>query len=118
MKNPAPSALRRRVANPSSPSCLRVDKSSMTLLSGRSRYTATLCAPVVPAFFWSWTSPPCIPPLIRLKYCASSLYRESEMPTYEYRCPVGHEFEKFQKMSDKPRAKCPVCGKPATRLMS
>jgi putative FmdB family regulatory protein len=40
------------------------------------------------------------------------------MPTYEYRCPAGHEFEKFQKMTDKPRAKCPVCGKPATRKIS
>jgi putative FmdB family regulatory protein len=40
------------------------------------------------------------------------------MPTYEYRCPAGHEFEKFQKMTDKPRAKCPVCGKPGERLIS
>ena len=40
------------------------------------------------------------------------------MPTYEYRCPEGHLFEKFQKMTDKPRAKCPVCGRPATRKIS
>jgi len=40
------------------------------------------------------------------------------MPTYEYKCPDGHVFEKFQKMSDRPRAKCPVCGKPATRKIS
>jgi putative FmdB family regulatory protein len=40
------------------------------------------------------------------------------MPTYEYECPEGHTFEKFQKMTDKPRAKCPVCGKPATRKIS
>lgn len=40
------------------------------------------------------------------------------MPTYEYRCPEGHAFEKFQKMSDKRQAKCPVCGKPATRKIS
>ena len=40
------------------------------------------------------------------------------MPTYEYQCPEGHTFEKFQKMSDKPQAKCPVCGKPATRKIS
>jgi putative FmdB family regulatory protein len=40
------------------------------------------------------------------------------MPTYEYECPEGHTFEKFQKISDKPRAKCPVCGKPATRKIS
>src|SRR3954451_4868483 len=40
------------------------------------------------------------------------------MPTYEYRCPEGHAFEKFQKMTDKPRAKCPVCGKAATRKIS
>lgn len=40
------------------------------------------------------------------------------MPTYEYSCPNGHEFELFQKMSDKPRAKCPVCGRPAVRRIS
>ena len=40
------------------------------------------------------------------------------MPTYEYRCPEGHDFELFQKMSDKPRAKCPVCGKQAVRQIS
>ena len=40
------------------------------------------------------------------------------MPTYEYECPEGHAFEKFQKISDKPRAKCPVCGKPGTRKIS
>jgi putative FmdB family regulatory protein len=40
------------------------------------------------------------------------------MPTYEYECPSGHVFEKFQKMTDKPRAKCPVCGKPGVRRIS
>jgi putative FmdB family regulatory protein len=40
------------------------------------------------------------------------------MPTYEYQCPDGHVFEKLQKMSDRPQAKCPVCGKPATRKIS
>jgi len=40
------------------------------------------------------------------------------MPTYEYQCPEGHRFEKFQKMTDKPRAKCPTCGKPGARMIS
>jgi len=40
------------------------------------------------------------------------------MPTYEYECPGGHEFELFQKMSDKPRAKCPSCGRMAVRKIS
>jgi putative FmdB family regulatory protein len=40
------------------------------------------------------------------------------MPTYEYQCPEGHVFEKFQKMTDRPRAKCPVCGKAASRKIS
>lgn len=40
------------------------------------------------------------------------------MPTYEYRCPKGHEFELFQRMSDEPRAACPECGKTAERLLS
>lgn len=34
------------------------------------------------------------------------------MPTYEYRCSAcGHEFERFQKMSDPPVRTCPECGK-------
>ena len=40
------------------------------------------------------------------------------MPTYEYECPEGHTFEKFQKITDKPRTKCPECGKAATRKIS
>lgn len=40
------------------------------------------------------------------------------MPTYEYRCPKGHEFEKFQRMSDPPVAECPECGAEAERLLS
>ncbi len=40
------------------------------------------------------------------------------MPTYEYRCPEGHEFELFQRMSDDPVATCPECGKPAQRRIS
>jgi putative FmdB family regulatory protein len=40
------------------------------------------------------------------------------MPTYEYRCPSGHEFEKLQKMSSSARVKCPVCGKVASRRIS
>lgn len=40
------------------------------------------------------------------------------MPTYEYRCPKGHEFEIFQRISDEPRAECPECGKEAERLLS
>src|SRR6476620_9104112 len=40
------------------------------------------------------------------------------MPTYEYQCPQGHQLGKLQKMSDKGRATCPVCGKPAVRKIS
>lgn len=40
------------------------------------------------------------------------------MPTYEYRCEAGHSFERVQKMSDKPVAKCPVCGAKASRVIS
>ena len=40
------------------------------------------------------------------------------MPTYEYRCPKGHEFDLFQSMSDEPEAACPECGELAERLMS
>jgi putative FmdB family regulatory protein len=40
------------------------------------------------------------------------------MPTYEYRCSNGHEFEQFQKMSDDPTESCPQCGADAERLLS
>ncbi len=41
------------------------------------------------------------------------------MPTYEYECPAGHHFEKFfQRISHRPRAACPTCGKQARRLIS
>jgi putative FmdB family regulatory protein len=33
------------------------------------------------------------------------------MPIYEYRCPDGHTFEVFQRMSDSPLEKCEICGK-------
>ncbi|HET9938721.1 MAG TPA: FmdB family zinc ribbon protein [Gaiella sp.] len=32
------------------------------------------------------------------------------MPIYEYRCPNGHTFEVFQRMSDAPASACEVCG--------
>ena len=40
------------------------------------------------------------------------------MPTYEYVCAEGHAFEQFQKMSDRPIAKCPTCGAKASRRVS
>jgi putative FmdB family regulatory protein len=38
---------------------------------------------------------------------ASSLL--AQVPIYEYRCPNGHTFEVFQRMTDSPPAGCPVC---------
>lgn len=41
------------------------------------------------------------------------------MPTYQFACPNGHEFERFERrISDKSRAKCPTCGRMATRQIS
>ncbi|MEI6812889.1 MAG: FmdB family zinc ribbon protein [bacterium] len=42
------------------------------------------------------------------------------MPTYEYRCPDGHDFEKFvMKISNAvAELPCPTCGKPAERCIS
>jgi len=40
------------------------------------------------------------------------------MPTYEYLCPNGHEFEKFHGMKDRTRVKCPTCGRVARRRIS
>ena len=42
------------------------------------------------------------------------------MPTYEFRCPEGHEFEKFYRTigGAESTAVCPVCGERAERMMS
>ena len=40
------------------------------------------------------------------------------MPTYEYRCEKGHDFEQFQRMTEKPLELCIICGAPAERLLS
>ena len=41
------------------------------------------------------------------------------MPTYEYRCPNGHTFEKFYpRMNDRRRLRCPTCGATAERVIS
>ncbi len=40
------------------------------------------------------------------------------MPTYEYRCAGGHDFEQFQRMSDEPVSTCPECGEKAERVLS
>jgi putative FmdB family regulatory protein len=42
------------------------------------------------------------------------------MPTYEFRCPSGHEFERFyRKISDaESELPCPECGAVATRQLS
>lgn len=40
------------------------------------------------------------------------------MPTYEYRCPQGHHFELFQRISEEPGAPCPECGEAAQRQIS
>lgn len=40
------------------------------------------------------------------------------MPTYDYRCAAcEHEFELFQSMKDKPKRKCPSCGKNALKRL-
>jgi len=40
------------------------------------------------------------------------------MPTYDYECEAcGHEFELFQKMSDKPVRVCPKCKKRRVRRL-
>jgi putative FmdB family regulatory protein len=42
------------------------------------------------------------------------------MPTYEFRCPLGHDFEKFYRSIGAAPAEvaCPVCGKIAERQLS
>jgi putative FmdB family regulatory protein len=45
------------------------------------------------------------------------------MPTYEYKCQnCGHRFDIFRPVAssaaEEPETDCPVCGKPAKRLIS
>ena len=42
------------------------------------------------------------------------------MPTYDFRCPQGHEFERFyRKISEAPtETPCPECGETAKRQLS
>jgi putative FmdB family regulatory protein len=41
------------------------------------------------------------------------------MPTYEFKCPKGHVFEKYYPtITNTRRLKCPKCGKMADRLIS
>jgi len=42
------------------------------------------------------------------------------MPTYEFRCPRGHDFEKFYRSisSAEAQAACPECGELAERILS
>lgn len=41
------------------------------------------------------------------------------MPTYEYRCPNGHNFEQFHRISDAPSTvECPTCSAVAERAIS
>jgi putative FmdB family regulatory protein len=42
------------------------------------------------------------------------------MPTYEFRCPSGHDFEKFYRSiaSAPSEVHCPTCGKVSARQMS
>jgi putative FmdB family regulatory protein len=46
------------------------------------------------------------------------LAKVTRVPTYEYICAAGHAFEAFQKISERPKSKCPTCGKPASRKIS
>jgi len=42
------------------------------------------------------------------------------MPTYEFRCPKGHEFEKFYRSMSAAQLEipCPICGETAERQVS
>jgi len=50
----------------------------------------------------------------------NAVFQQFRMPLYEFRCPTGHDFEKFYRSIGTASAeeKCPVCGKIGVRLMS
>jgi putative FmdB family regulatory protein len=39
------------------------------------------------------------------------------VPIYEYRCPYGHHFERFQAMTAPPPENCDVCGATPVELV-
>ena len=39
------------------------------------------------------------------------------MPTYEYECAKGHQFEKFQSIKEEPIKTCPKCKSKTKRLI-
>ena len=43
-------------------------------------------------------------------------YTESAVPTYEYRCDRGHQFEVVQRMTDDPVLSCARCDAPVQRV--
>jgi len=56
-----------------------------------------------------------------VQFCRlNSCTNPSKVPTYEFTCPKGHDFDKFfRSMASAPMVvPCPVCGKPADRQMS
>ncbi len=40
------------------------------------------------------------------------------MPTYEYECSKGHQFEVEQRITEEPLTRCKICRSKATRLIS
>ena len=41
------------------------------------------------------------------------------MPTYSYRCPkCGHEYDRFQKISDESLAECPLCNAAGVKVIT
>ena len=40
------------------------------------------------------------------------------MPTYDYECSKGHQFEAQQPITDEPLERCTICGAKAHRLIS
>jgi len=47
---------------------------------------------------------------LRPSHGRSRCYRQFPVPIYEYRCPNGHVFERFQSMSAPAPEKCDICG--------
>src|SRR5688572_3213606 len=55
---------------------------------------------------------------VPLLKCVFHVFRDSQMPIYEYRCAsCGHQQEFLQKVSDAPLTVCTQCGKPTFEKM-
>jgi putative FmdB family regulatory protein len=57
----------------------------------------------------AWPTPPSERPVEPQRESLRPVLAFSRLPIYEYKCPEGHVFEVFQRMSEPPPEACAIC---------